>query len=502
MWDRIREWADNPILVKHIRTRLRPQALFTWLAIVALIGLLVAYAGFELDIFKTGGAAGWLIAIQVVLLGVIGSSQVNASVNGARASGILDFHRVTPMTPTELTLGFFFGAPIREYVLFAAVLPFLVLCMAMGVPSFRGFLQLMIFMITSSWVIHSMMLLNGLVSKAKNPTGGAVGVVVFVIFFFAWIFAGSQFSVNAVENDHRLGFFGMSLPWLPVALLYQLPVLFFMLLAATRKMESQRLHPLSKPQTLAAMLTFALLTVGGVWQKDGYEVYQTAALYSLAIPAILLVMMTTPSQAEYTKGLYRAQKQGKTRLPWWDDLSVSAISLVLLCGIVLAAGTVVGTIARGEPDRFIRERDATAFGLALACAVLTVAYFGTALQYFQLRFARRGTTFFALFLFIAWILPVLAGAIQSFAMGPMWSRAAGYPFFAISPAGGIGMIFLVNDPGAMDSVRFSAITPALLFTFLFNSLLIGARRRVMKNVFGEIARKQQAVELEIAEPVS
>ena len=82
--------------------------------------------------------------MQVVILAIMGSGQVNASVSGARASGILDFHRVSPLTPTELTLGFFFGAPIREYVLFAATLPFTVLCMAFGVPSLRGFIQLMI----------------------------------------------------------------------------------------------------------------------------------------------------------------------------------------------------------------------------------------------------------------------------------------------------------------------------------------------------------------------
>ena len=88
------------------------------------------------------------MAIQVVLLVIMGAAQVNASVNGAAHSGILDFHRVSPLTPTELTLGFFFGAPIREYALFAATLPFTVLCMAFGVPSFRGFLQLMIIIVT------------------------------------------------------------------------------------------------------------------------------------------------------------------------------------------------------------------------------------------------------------------------------------------------------------------------------------------------------------------
>ena len=98
--------------------------------------------------------------------------------------------------------------------------------MAFGIPSFRGFLQLMILIVTTSWTIHGMMVLNGLISKAKNPSGGIIGVIVFLIFFLAWIFMSAQFSVNAVENDHRLTFFGISLPWLAVVLLNQLPVLF------------------------------------------------------------------------------------------------------------------------------------------------------------------------------------------------------------------------------------------------------------------------------------
>ena len=91
---------------------------------------------------------------------------------GARASGILDFHRVSPLTPTELTLGFFFGAPIREYLLFAATLPFSVALHGLRRPepprvdpahdpawSRRA------------WTFHGLALLNGLISKSKNPTG-------------------------------------------------------------------------------------------------------------------------------------------------------------------------------------------------------------------------------------------------------------------------------------------------------------------------------------------
>jgi hypothetical protein len=338
-------------------------------------------------------------------------------------------------------------------------------------------------------------------SRAKTPSGGIVGIVVFVFFFFSFIFTGAQFSVNAVENDHRLSFFGVSLPWLPVALLYQLPVLFFLLLAATRKMESQRLHPLSKPQAIVAMLTFATLILGGIWRQEGYEVYEVAALYLLVVPAILLTIMITPSQAEYAKGLHRALKQGRTRLPWWDDLSVNWITLAILATIVLVAGTLAGSVSAGTSDVWIASRGMGSYPLALAAAVLTVAYFGLASQYFVFRFAKRGAMYFGLFLFIFWLLPLLAGWIQALAMGPRSSSEAGYPIFALSPVAGIGMIATVSDTSLAYPVQAAALTPILLFTFVFNYLLVGARRRVMKSVFTAV-KNQPEVEMEVVEPAA
>lgn len=503
MWDRIRVAIENPILVKHIRSRLRGQPFVSSIIVVVLINLCLVYAGFALDAYRTGGIAGWIVALQIVILGVIGAGQVVASVNGARISGILDFHRVSPLSATELTLGFFFGAPIREYALFAVTIPFTILCMAFGVPSFRGFVQLMIVVVTSAWLLHCVMLLNGLLSRSKTPSNGVIGVVVFLIFFFSFIVWGAQTSVNVVESDRRLSFFGVSLPWLAVILLNQLPILFFLLLAATRKMESQRLHPFSRPQAIVAMSTFAILVLGTIWRQDDYEVYQMAALYGLTIPAILLTMMITPSQPEYIKGLHRALKQGRTRLPWWDDLSVNWICLVILAGIVLVAGTIAGTAAAGAPDPRILAQNRGPYPLALAEAVLTVAYFGLALQYFRLRFARRGLISLGLFLFIAWILPLIAGSIQSMASGSPDQSWAGYTIIAFSSPIGIGLTLGIGERPIAYAVQAATLCPILLYTFVFNSLLVGARRRVMRTVFAATAAPEPVEdERELAAPLA
>ncbi len=490
-WETLLKWIDNPILIKHKRSRLRPQAFATSLVVVVILCICIAWGGYQLNQFTSGGAAGTLLALQAILLVIMGAAQVSASVNGARASGILDFHRVSPLTPAEMTLGFLFGAPIREYLLFAATLPFSLLCMAFGVPSPRGFIQLMIMLFVTAWTFHGLGILTALASRAKSPTGSVVGVIVFILFFGASFVSGGTYSVNIVENDHRLDFFGINLPWLPVVLIYQLPLLFFILLAARRKMQSARLHALSKPEAIAAMLTVGTLVLGWIWKQDGYDIRAIAALYILAVPAIFLTMMVTPSQAEYYKGLWRAQKQGRSRLPWWDDLSVNWIFLALLAGIALAAGSVVGAFP-GEPSEAFSQPMGS-FPLALATTVLVIAYFGLALQYFLLRFAGRGRMYFGLFLFLVWLLPLVGGTILSMRWAAMSQQnEAGQLVFALSPLAAIGMVASIGDESIATAVQGAAITPALLFTFVFNYLLIGARKRVIKSVYLAAASRKQA----------
>ncbi len=61
--------------------------------------------------------------LQTIILVIVGATQVAGSVGGVRESNILDFHRISPLPPLATTLGFFLGAPIREYILFALTLP-------------------------------------------------------------------------------------------------------------------------------------------------------------------------------------------------------------------------------------------------------------------------------------------------------------------------------------------------------------------------------------------
>ena len=185
-----------------------------------------------------------------------------------------------------------------------------VLFLAFGVPSVHGFIQLVIFMVAIAWVFHGLALLNSLIMKGQRSARGAVGVVIFFVLIFFNAMRMGRFvpSVALFDEDGRLTFFGYSLPWLAVVLFYVAYVLFFMYLAARRKMGSERIHPLSKPQAIAALASLSVLLLGGIWANDYRGVLEIVALYLLVITALLSILMVTPNHAEYFKGLWRAQE--------------------------------------------------------------------------------------------------------------------------------------------------------------------------------------------------
>ncbi len=479
-WDRLFDWLDNPILVKHVRSRLRRQPVVSSLVVIQTLCLCVLWAGFQLNIFITGGAFELLVLLQAIILIVMGSSQVSSAVNGARATGVLDFHRVSPLSPTELTLGFFFGAPIREYILFASTLPYAAICLAVGAPTFRGLVQMVILLLTTAWILQGLALLNALIAKPRANTRGAVGLVIFFLVMYINALRMGRFGPSAalLDGDLRSSFFGFSLPWLVVVLFFEAPLLFFIFIAASRKMESERLHPFTKPQASAALAILGFLTLGAIWRQGGYDLLEVGALYVLVIVAILLTITVTPSRAEYHKGLWRARKQGRTHLPWWNDLALNRVAVYLACFLVLASANMAWSQAGKE--QFAYNSMAPAFPLATATGVLVVAYFGLAMQFFLLRFGARGTTYFCLFLFVAWLVPLVAGTILAMATAPMVNEAGSQALLSLSPVVGIGMIASAARTGSMTAatiVQAAAITPPLLFAFLFNSLLIAARRR-------------------------
>lgn len=493
-------WLDNPIIVKHLRSKLRLQPLIASIVIVLILCICLLWAAEVMNWFFDSRAFRILFGMQVVILAIVGAVDISHSVGGARASGILDFHRVSPVSPTALALGFFFGAPIREYLLFAITLPFSVLCIARGNWSVGFSVLLMVELLLAAWVLHALSLASALLIKqAKAASQSSIGYIVVAAIVGGQIFFGMALSPGFSLEPTTLPFFGKQLPWLVVLLIYQAPALLFLYLAARRKMASERAHVLSKPEAVCCLATALVLLLGGLWETISYvplagarEILDTSlfvlvVLYIMVGVACVLTGPITPSAGEYAKGLRRAEKRGRTRVSYWDDLALNRVALTALCALVLIGPSVVAGLVR--PEAAPPGRSDVSFSLPIATGVLVVAYIGLALQYFELAFPRRSSLYFGLFLLATWALPIVTGSIVIGASTRNPSQEiTGQVLIAMSPVTGIGLATGLGSGTAILPVRAGAFCPALVFMFLFNNLVSVARRKIEKEVHAPLER--------------
>src|SRR5438034_850468 len=98
----MREFFDlpnNPLFVKHLRSRLRKPAVIPGVLVVAFLCLCLVLIDFQVRAHSPNSIAGSHLFFwaQSVILLLMGGSQVASSVSQMKSSGIIDFHRITPV---------------------------------------------------------------------------------------------------------------------------------------------------------------------------------------------------------------------------------------------------------------------------------------------------------------------------------------------------------------------------------------------------------------------
>jgi hypothetical protein len=505
---------DNPILVKHLRSRLRPAEAISFAAFVVVASACIAWTGYDGRWFGTAMAVIWLMGLQILILAFGGSNQLNVSLGGARESGILAFHRVSPLSPAVVSLGFFLGAPIREYLLAAITIPFAIFD-AYHIDAFspakglRWLAQLEVAVLTTTWMIHAMAMLGCLTrKKPRGSIQGAIVTIVLLIFLGSYGSVGFYYGVRWLLDEERwMNFFGWMVPWLGWILINELPVLGFLGLAVANRMRAERVHSYSKGQALACMATLTVLTLGGLWrvarllppaypfEPTTADVIMLAALYGLVFTAMLLTATITPASSEYVKGVRRALHEGRRRPTAWSDAGSNRVAVFLLAALVLVGATVIVQVVGRPPllaagfntppkslenamqsdEAWLQSRQAI-MSRPILIGVLTVAYFGLAYQYFSLRTRRLGPTLMAVFLFLTWLVPLLAASIIG--MGATGDSALAVTVLALSPLTGVAMSSGLGEVPAADAIQLAALAPAVTFAFLFKYLLVVQQRKI------------------------
>jgi hypothetical protein len=478
---RFRDWLDNPILVKHIRSRLRKAQLLPAGLVVLVLTLLIGWMGSVTGGFDSGSTWTWTLSLQGVILVILGASQVATTVASVRESGILDFHRISPLHPAAIALGFFFGAPIREYVLYALTFPLALACVSRGVPDFGQFLQFIMLTLLVAWTFHALAMIATLITR-KPTRGNAIGVVALLFIFGFNVFGVAARGADRFVDDPNLPFFGAPIHWLPFAALYLVPIIIFALMASTRKVRSDRLNPLSKPQALVFQVVATVLVLGGLWTAGDPTVVAVLVMYLLVGCGLFLALTITPKAGDYARGQRRAVRLGRHHLPFWHDLALNRAALAVMCLLVLT-GVSIGWNAIGT-----REPQLGSFSLAIAVGVLTVGYFGLMYQTFTLIAPKRAGVLQALALFLLWVVPMLIVAIAAAANLP--SEPSSF-ITGLSPITGLGALGAATRlPDAVrnvDLIRMGAIIPAITLPIVFNNLVVRQRRKIDRAASSQVA---------------
>ena len=502
----------NPLWVKSARARLRVKHVLSWGLVTITLTAFVCVGQYltmvERNITTPDMVARAiippLIIIQGIILMLMGTGAVAAGVASEREEGIIDFHRMTPMTPTAKILGYLFGLPIREYFVFALTLPFLAWAVwKSDFPLLRlGHFYLVFF--SSVLLYHMTGLVAGMWSKkprwASMIAQGLVVALYFVlpqlshvgVTFFEFLTVRPTFYVMLAEEVQRagpgveaiarqtiaailryrdVGFFELVLHPTAFTLTVQTFLLLTMFISVHRKWRDEALLALPKGYALFAYAAVVTLVVGSLWPfvtSGGFletlisrmnDIPPHNALYLMTMAAaaitcitgVLLLLIITPSRWIALNGIRRARKHGRHRPPLLSDAS-STTPLAIIMSVLATGGLAALVLHADRSGMFAIAMPP--FLPAIAPLVLIVS----ALVLVQGICERFNQRVVFVTLFVMWGIPVMV-AIILFAAFSRWD--AGLWLLSISsPAAVVISISNFYEHAAATATGAVMVDPA------------------------------------------
>lgn len=293
---------DNPLVIRGIRTRLRLSLMFSWgiVTIVASMFLYILVSGnaIKFDNVSPQEAARDailpLLIMQGLILMVLGTGAVAGGVARERTYRLLDYQRLTPMTPSAKIVGLLIGLPIREYFMFFVSVPFVFYAASRGGLAPGVLIQFYIVFLTSAVLYHMTGLAAGMIVDKPWQAGTLSQGLVVVLYvalpqvsnfgftFFEHLTArpvfyglvnqhllpdGIEGSVQSLLQDPRyesVPFFGMVLPPLLFSLAVQGFAIITLFVMVFRKWRSEKRLSFSKGYALLFFAVIQLFLVGSV----------------------------------------------------------------------------------------------------------------------------------------------------------------------------------------------------------------------------------------------
>ncbi|MFT5126511.1 MAG: hypothetical protein ACI8W8_000105 [Rhodothermales bacterium] len=390
-------WA-NPLVRRYAQSRLRPAAFGLRLLIVFLLTAFVFTAtraasvrsGMDgIDLARVPLIP--LLVLQWFILYAFATGQVAGGMTQEADEDVLDYQRLAPMAPMAKVLGYLFGLPIREWLLFMVPLPFTVWSLVTGEVPWQIGLQLYAVFVAGAIMHHLTGLVAGTVIRNRRFAFlGAIALVFmlytlvpqiarFGLVFFKYITIMPVFEecyfhliprdAGAVaETVQRLlpsaKFFGLDLPQFAFTLMSQGVLILVMLTMLWRRWRRSDSHLLGK---LGAVSLFAwiqlaflgsalplidtgelfpsrelkrrfgrfMMDLPAAWSPTASEAMAMIAAYGTVTVAILwwMTSIIAASRDVQIKGWRRARKLAQPRLAILSDAASSIPAVLIMAAI-------------------------------------------------------------------------------------------------------------------------------------------------------------------------
>lgn len=455
----------NPIIRMQMRRKLRKKSVIIWgllTLIPTLFIFLNTYNAANYTSFNASAedvANNQLVALKVCFLPIffvqafillfVGTGTVAGNFAEEKESGLIDYHRMTPMSPSAKIIGFVLGLPCREYLMAIMTLPFTLIAVFGGKLPLPKILLVYVILFCLTLTYHLTAMAAGMLAKKPRMASWFSRILVILLYTFLPAISHIGLSVfgyvtflptlyglfqvelkdsfmfqgnDQVEFFEVVPFYFWKLP--PVLFTFlilglMMTVFAFMLL---RKWQKDTYHPFTKSFAIGIFAVVQILVVGslipmllGEQRSDIVNLMGPSEIFgmvqflhlliSLGI-SILLIHLITPTRHTLQNGLRRAQKHQLNKIPFnWDSASSFPA-----CGAFLVMGTlgylVLQFIAQAKmnlgSENFAVQR--TLFPLVLFASMILY------LQASRTLWAKSG--FFG-FLALFWLVPLLCGMTLS-----------------------------------------------------------------------------------------
>jgi hypothetical protein len=458
-------WS-NPVFRRYCRSRLRPQGLGVSLLVTVLIaGFIVAMVravGLQNQMDPSDAARSVIIPLlflQGIILFVLGTAQAAGGMTAERDEGVIDYQRLIPMSPLSKVLGYLFGLPVREYVMFLITLPFTGWALWTGGVAWQVWLPLYAVVFTSALTYHFTGLLTGTVAKNRRWAFlASIGLVFclytavpqmakFGLVFFKYLTVTPVVEESlpgllpktvgaAVESIQKLAptvkFFGLDFSETVFTVFSQGGLILTFVVMLCRKWRRAESHLLGKTwatgffiwiQTLLLGNALPLIDTGSLFPSRGFtrmvrmmnqrppdpmEAVAMSGIYGLVTLALIfiLVAIVTPSTDSQLRGWRRARKQGDTSLSFFSDAATGFWAAIVMA-LAGAGGWFLFTRGLVE-SRWFPGHEVPIGVFGLFAAVLLSAGVG-----YQALLEAKGGRHVTLTAIFVGVVPVMIGAVMA-----------------------------------------------------------------------------------------